>query len=146
MQSGAVVEHYRKVIGSIYHRYRSELTPEKGDELAGGILEICQGSRWYQLASDDQIQAIWAQVRNNEVILDYVMAGSAQFKMLACDNDMQWKNAVAQLVASLAWIATDPFIDDSLKERAPEREWLNQVFSDCHWLTFLYLHSTIAQK
>lgn len=146
MQAGDIVARYRNVISGIYKQYLAETTPEDHDEIAQGMQEIRRGTRWYQLATDEQVREIWATVRGSTVLLDYVITGTAQFKLLSQDHDQQWKTMIGQVVNSLKWVSTDPFVDVSLKERAPEGEWLQGVFEKTDWLIFLYLHTTVPQK
>jgi hypothetical protein len=132
-------------VSLIHQLIISEKSPEARDELAKALFVVTHGTRWNLLNDETSLDDIWKNVRENELLTDYVLRGTTLFlsEVGYIDGDMD--RIIGQVSMGLGWVESSSFIDTTLTERCGDKTWFARVFKCAPWLLFLYLMSTISQ-
>jgi hypothetical protein len=146
MSATEKLKHSLNQLHGIRADYLKDLADEKADALSEALFTIRHGWRWYNLTNDAQVELQWAKIRDDELLLDYVLTGTCRFMAMVHEHDAAWKQLAQQVVISLSWVSADKFIDQAIKERAPKSEWSNAIWEQTPWLLFLYLNSLLPSS
>jgi hypothetical protein len=132
-------------ISSIHSLLISEKSPEAHDELAKALFVVTRGTRWNLLNDETSLDDIWKNVRENELLTDYVLRGTTLFLSEVGYIDGDIDRVIGQVSLGLGWVESSSFVDNTLTERCGDKVWFARVFKCAPWLLFLYLLSTISQ-
>lgn len=141
----SILEQAQLAVEDIYNLLLSELEETKRDTLAVDTFNISKSPRWPFVNSEDSLDEIWKNIRDNELLTDFIIRGTSLFILKIGYNDSEYNRLIDQCATSVSWVSETTIIDDAITERCGNKPWFGAVFKQAHWLLFLFILSTIRQ-
>lgn len=139
------IDFYLNIVQQVYADYMRDVPEENRDALNASIFKLRRAPRWYLINNDEALDSLWASVREDDAVLDFVMEGTARFLLKASMHQVNFETLISHSAKSLSWVTRSAIVDSSITERAGSYDWFSNVFKEATWVLFLYLLSTVPQ-
>ncbi len=146
-----LVKEAREICGSIRdRRLKEQQIADTAREnpvlprLIEFLLYLKMDMRLYVVSTQTHIEDIWSTVRDDEVILDFVMASTSElrlaFEEVVEHPNNNWGTLVSAIAAAYGKVSNQPgAMDEDTHQRLPDSDSLCQGLKENPWLVTLYL-------
>jgi len=129
-----------QLVNQIYVDYMLELSDKRKQVLADALFNIRQMHRWFHVSTDNQLESIWREIRQSEVLTDYLLHGTMVYELRSASNAAVNESVLADLAAAWSIHSNACQIDTQLQQRCPTRNQAMNFLKNNAWLRFLLLH------